>query len=283
MRWRDRFPSSTIFQNKLAVAVSWTPCMDTLQGASKLTQGADIGDHQSRDCSLMASTYKHSIRGTQMLILRALGSAVLSVAVLSACGGGDGSTEMAAVLPSPPPGSNPTPNPSPAPSPSPSPAVAPCVSFKEVNATVVTRVDNTVTMSVANPNNAIDGSLTTPATLTVNGSTGPTQGVAIRATAQNGIAFPAGKTAGAFYSVPSGTAQTYTVTIRTLLGNSSIQESNASDNSGGGSGVSGGHPSRFTGIVTTKPFDAVEVVVSNTQSEPMPRFEVFEICSDHSE
>ncbi len=116
---------------------------------------------------------------------------LVAAAFISACGGGSNDSTTTAPLPAPAP--------SPGSSPS-STAVGPCVSFKEVNGTVTTRVDNTLTMSVANSTNAIDGALNTPATLVVNGSTGPTQGVAIRATTQNGIAFPAGKTAGAFYS-----------------------------------------------------------------------------------
>lgn len=171
--------------------------------------------------------------------------------------------------------------PVPPPAPTLSPSAGACQSFKEANATIKTRVDNTTTSSVSNPNNAIDGSLTTSATLVVNGSIAATQGVSIQAVAQSGIVFPSGKFAGAFYSVPSGTAQSYTVVVRTLL-SGTVQESNSGDNSGGGSGVSGGHGSSFTGIKTTKPFDSVEVFVSNTQSEPSPKFEVFEICSDHS-
>lgn len=214
--------------------------------------------------------------------------AALSLTVLSACrGGGDADSPVTIQTPvsSPAPSSSPSPstpsgNPSPTPSPTQDSTVGACQSFKEVNAKVATGVDNTLTSSISNAGNVIDGDLGTSATLVVNGSTSVTQGVRIRAMAQSGIVFPAGKTAGAFYSVPSGTARSYTVTIKTLLG-SEVQESNSIDNSGGGCGICGGHSKNFNGIVTTKPFDAVEVVVSNTQIEASPKFEVFEICSDH--
>lgn len=207
-----------------------------------------------------------------MRLLRVTLVAAVSLTPLVSCSGGGGGAA---------PAPTPSPAPSPAPSPGPSPAPSPvaCESFMSSNASVTTRIDNTGTMSAADRNNAIDGSLETSSKLVVNGSTSNTQGVAIRATAQSGIVFPSGRNAGAFYSVPSGSARTYTVSVRTLLAGE-LQESNNSDNSGGFVGMSSGHASAFNGIATTKPFDAVEVVVSNSQAEVSPTFEVFEICSD---
>lgn len=132
--------------------------------------------------------------------------------------------------------------------------------------------------SISNEGAAADGDLSTSATMTVNNAPAG-QGAAIRVTAQGGVVFPAGQRAGAVVSVPSGTAQNYTVTIRTYL-TGALQESDSSDNSGGGCGFCGGHGFSFDGFTTTKQFDAVEVFINNTQAGGTPNFGVAEVCSD---
>lgn len=146
---------------------------------------------------------------------------------------------------------------------------------------VTTLIDSgCASCSISNPSLVADNDLTTGAMLSVN-TAAPGSGAAIRVTAQAGMTYPSGGMAGAFVSVPPGTGQSYSVTVRTLLAGV-VQESNSSDNSGGGSGVTGGHGSAFDGILTTKAFDAVEVFINNNQVSGTPTFNVFELCSNHS-
>lgn len=122
-----------------------------------------------------------------------------------------------------------------------------------------------------------DGDEATRATLRV--PVAPlTQGAAVRATASS--AYPAGSRAGALVSVPPGIVQSYYVTINTYL-SGAIQESSSSDNSGGGCGICGGHNAHFDGFVTTKSFDAVEVLISDVQALQPADFGVYEMCSDN--
>ncbi|MES2684591.1 MAG: hypothetical protein V4650_13810 [Pseudomonadota bacterium] len=154
---------------------------------------------------------------------------------------------------------------------------AACESFRQANAVVTTRIDPGCTQcSSSEAAAAIDGDLATAADLVVNGAA-PAQGVALRATAQAGLIFPAGRLAGVFYSAPAGTTQSTMVTISTLAGGV-VQESTSSNNT---SGISGGRSRNFTGIRTSKPFDAVEIFINNNQAETDPTFRVFEFCSNH--
>jgi hypothetical protein len=156
---------------------------------------------------------------------------------------------------------------------------AACASITGGDSRVNFNVDTGCTQcGVTDSQAAADGDLNTAATLKVQNAA-PAQGVSIRATAQSGVVFAAGQMAGAYVAVPAGTAQTYTVTIRTLLGGT-VQESDSSDNNGGGCGMCGGHPSRFDGFRTTMQFDAVEVFISDSQAGGTPDFKVYEICSD---
>lgn len=162
-----------------------------------------------------------------------------------------------------------------------SPAVtggsAVCESFKLANAQLATRVDPGCTQCrIGNAAAAIDGDTGSAAQAVVNGAT-PAQGVTLRATAQSGVIFPAGRVAGVIYSAPAGTAQNTMITISTLAGGL-VQETTSSNNM---SGISGGRSRNFTGIKTTKPFDAVEVFINNTQAETEPTFQVFEFCSHY--
>ena len=154
---------------------------------------------------------------------------------------------------------------------------AACESFRQANARLTTRIDPGCTQCrIGNAAAAIDGDTDSAAQLVVNGAA-PAQGVALRATAQSGLIFPAGQLAGVFYSAPAGTVQNTVITISTFSGGL-VQETTSSNNM---SGVSGGRSRNFTGIRTSKPFDAVEVFINNTQMESDPTFQVFEFCSDH--
>lgn len=152
---------------------------------------------------------------------------------------------------------------------------AACESFRQANARLTTRIDPGCTQCrIGNAAAAIDGDVGSAAAVVVNGAA-PAQGVALRATAQSGVIFPAGRLAGVFYSAPAGTAQNTAITISTLAGGL-VQETTSSNNM---SGIGGGRSRNFTGLRTTKPFDAVEVFINNTQAETDPTFQVFEFCS----
>lgn len=152
-----------------------------------------------------------------------------------------------------------------------------CESFRLANAQLSTRIDPGCTQCrVGNGAAAIDGDAGSAAQVAVNGAL-PSQGVALRATAQSGLIFPAGRLAGVIYSAPAGTAQNTMITISTFSGGL-LQETTSSNNM---SGIGGGRSRNFTGIRTSKPFDAVEVFINNTQAETDPTFQVFEFCSHH--
>lgn len=156
-----------------------------------------------------------------------------------------------------------------------------CASITGGGTKVTTNTDaGCANCSISNASSAADGDLNTYATLSVNNAA-PMQGASVRATAQAGIVYPSGQTAGAFVSVPAGSGQSYTVTVKTYL-SGVLQESNSGDNSGGVDGVQGGHKSSFDGVKTTKQFDAVEVLINNNQAGGTPSFGVYEICSSHN-
>ena len=202
-----------------------------------------------------------SLRG--LLIAAAIGIGLVAckgganTAAPTAGNGGDGSNTN-----SPPPG-----------------AVSGCTTITGGTTSVTTNVDAGCTgCSIANAQSAADGNLSTSATLTVNGAA-PGQGASIRVTAQNGIVFPAGQNAGAFISNPSGTAQDWTIIVRTYL-NGVLQESVS--NTSGACGACGNGGSAFEGLTTSKQFDAVEVFVNNNQAPGnAPDFGVYEFCSDY--
>lgn len=151
-----------------------------------------------------------------------------------------------------------------------------CESFRAVNGKVTTATDaGCVNCGVTNAPAAIDGDVNSAARVVVNSAV-PAQGVTLRATAQAGVIFPAGRLAGLYYSAPAGTTQNTTVTISTLAGGV-VQELSTSSNT---SGIGGGRSKSFSGIRTTKPFDAVEIAIRNSQVESEPVFQVFEFCSD---
>lgn len=151
-----------------------------------------------------------------------------------------------------------------------------CESFRQANGKLTSATDaGCVDCGITHAAAAIDGDLDSAAKLIVNSAV-PAQGVTLRATAQAGLIFPAGRLAGLYYSAPAGTAQNTTVTISTLAGGV-VQELSSSSNT---SGIGGGRSKSFNGIRTSKPFDAVEISIRNSQAESQPVFQVFEFCSD---
>jgi len=132
------------------------------------------------------------------------------------------------------------------------------------------------------------------------------QGISIRATAQRGIVYPAGGRAGVFFSRPDNdpngdnidSGGSYSLGIGTYLGGK-LQESAGLLNTNevlseartGGYNFPGGSTlaNEYVYIQTTKPYDAVELYVTDTQvrvggdgqtevgSAP---YKVYEICSD---
>jgi hypothetical protein len=126
---------------------------------------------------------------------------------------------------------------------------------------------------------AADGDLFTAASVTVSAvSTAVT--ATIRATAQNGIVYPAGNQAGIFFTDNSDVCGNCGVTINTYLGGQ-LQESDTGLSNSNVNGQ-GSRAEYFTSVNTTKPFDAVEVVYSGatTPGNSGTFLEVFEICSN---
>lgn len=122
---------------------------------------------------------------------------------------------------------------------------------------------------------AADGNLNTAVTLT--NSTTMATSATIRATAQSGIVFPSGYRAGAFQTVTTsmGTSST---TLNTYL-SGTLQESSSAPASlmtSGGTGAS-----KWVYFTTTKQFDAVELVISDSWSSGgSVTHSVYEVCAD---
>jgi hypothetical protein len=133
--------------------------------------------------------------------------------------------------------------------------------------------------SVADAQAAVDGDLTTSATVTAPESfTG--DGARIRATAQSGLVFPDGQTVAVFFESPAfgGLNPPDTaVTIKTFL--SGEQQDSPTTYTTVLQDPSNGRPYSFKGFVATKAFDSVEVMVSDTQGASGP-WQIHEICSD---
>ncbi|MFA5941892.1 MAG: hypothetical protein WC809_21285 [Sinimarinibacterium sp.] len=125
---------------------------------------------------------------------------------------------------------------------------------------------------------AADGNLSSAAEV-IPDAVSPSITASIRASARDGAVFPAGNLAGVFFTGYT-TCENCTVTISTYL-DGALQES--------GSGLTtydvdgrGSPASIFSGVETTRPFDAVEIVDSGTTTPgngPVA-LQVFEICSN---
>lgn len=186
----------------------------------------------------------------------------------------------------------------PAPNPSPAGAkTAYCDSFTGASKVSSTFTNGCLDCGISNEKNVADDAARSFAALTVNDAPS-TQGGAVRATAQSGTAFPAGRKAGAFITVPrqpSGTqvqaGASNALSIRTFLGG--VQQESAS--------LAGAPrldvevvssdpelPQNYYSFTTTKTFDAVELFISNSQTTvgsdgsmtKTPPYKVYELCSD---
>ena len=153
-----------------------------------------------------------------------------------------------------------------------------CVSITG-GASHVTKNDNAsagcLGCSVSNEQLAADGDLSTAASVTAPNSFAD-QGPSIRATTQSGIIFPAGQIAAVLFTPPvSGGVNppAQAVTLKTYLGGQSQEPGTSYLDGNGPDGLT------FKGFVTSKPFDAVEVMVSGTEAAPSA-WQINEICSD---
>jgi hypothetical protein len=99
----------------------------------------------------------------------------------------------------------------------------------------------------------------------------PPSGVAVRATAQDGVVFPSGQYPGVFLHGPGGT---WSMQVRTFLDGQLQEETSLSSES------SNEEHSTGTGLKASKPFDAVEVFVANDEDGDPATIEVSELCSD---
>lgn len=140
-----------------------------------------------------------------------------------------------------------------------------CHSMSAANAVVTSSAGSSINNLAA----AADGDFNSAATITIIGS----GSASIRATAQSGIAFPNGQTVGVYWSNRSGS--TYNLTLNTYLGGV-LQESLAIC---GACGTNNPGPARYDGQETSRSFDAVEVMLSGSQSNTQPAtFDVHELC-----
>ncbi len=157
-----------------------------------------------------------------------------------------------------------------------------CQSFSSTNAKVTATIAKTcVACSVNGATLSADGKPETAAKLLVNGSGGfqTLPGVSLRATAQRGIALPAGSKPGVLLRLPAEPAQAYSASLATLL-SGKVQESDGGQYVLNIKYVGIGSPDRLISMETTKPFDALELTITNSQPDDAPVFEVFEFCSD---
>ena len=103
--------------------------------------------------------------------------------------------------------------------------------------------------------------------------------VAIRATAQSGIIYPAGTFAGLIYGQrTSGSQTSQTYTVRTYL-NGVLTGDTGSVGPINGVGGGGDSSPQSSNINTRQQFDAVEFVYSQTTSAAALNIDVYEFCT----
>lgn len=168
-------------------------------------------------------------------------AAGLAAVVVSACGGGDGGGNI-------------------------------CQSLSSSNATVSTSTGSCAACEVTTPAAAADGNFQSAARISIGA---PSSSVSIRATAQPGVSFPGGQRIGLYWAKPSNAA--YGLTLNTYLGGN-LQETRAL------CGVCGGnnpHSARYESADVSEPFDAVEVVLTSSQTNTgQAVYEIHEICDN---
>lgn len=147
-----------------------------------------------------------------------------------------------------------------------------CQSMAANNSTVTADTGACVSCTVEAPSSAADGNFQTAATISIGA---PSASVAVRATAQSGASFPGGQRVGLYWGKPSDAA--YGLTLNTYLGDQ-LQESIALCGLCGGNNP---HSPRYESATTTEAFDAVEVVLTSSQTNAAQAvYEVFEICNN---
>jgi hypothetical protein len=157
-----------------------------------------------------------------------------------------------------------------------------CESITGGNSRVTTSVaSGCFGCSVTDAEKAADGDLFSAASIDVPNSFAG-QGASVRATSQPGIVFPAGQQAGVYYQGPASSgfsSSDLAVTISTYLGGE-LQETPTSYELHGPD-ETGSENISLKSFSTSKAFDAVEVMISNTQAATGP-FSIYEICSNSS-
>lgn len=131
--------------------------------------------------------------------------------------------------------------------------------------------------TISNPDNAADGDLDSAASAAAIAPASNVS-VTIRATAQNGVVYPAGSIAGVFYTPHGNVCDNCAITINTYM-NGVLQDTRSGTNNSSGHGSKAAY---FTGMETLLPFNAVEIVDSGAAGslESNALLDVYEICSD---
>lgn len=128
---------------------------------------------------------------------------------------------------------------------------------------------------ISNPELAIDGDLSSFATMTIPAHSGGS--VSLRATAQNGVVFPAGSSAATVFGLDAGKYHGTVFAQQTYLGDQ------AQDNGGEQITVIYGTPKgapRKQAFKTTKPFDALQFVFLRGEVNRTVNIQVYEFCVD---
>jgi len=136
--------------------------------------------------------------------------------------------------------------------------------------------------TISDPGRAADGDLYSSADVKAVADA-QTITSTIRATAGNGVVYPAGSVAGVFITDDSSVCGQCGGVINTYLKGQAQESSSSlmnSDVNGNGSAAA-----IYSGLKTTKPFDAVEIVDSSSGGQgnfgtTTPVFRVYEICSN---
>lgn len=125
-----------------------------------------------------------------------------------------------------------------------------------------------------NPGKAADGDLYSYGALVFT----PSGSGTIRATAQDGVVFPAGSRVGAFVSFVNQSGSNAT-TVSTYLDGVPVESKNPGNGifepAFGGTGAD-----LYTGFVASAPFDAVEFSEVTSGGTQTSEYRVYEICSD---
>lgn len=175
--------------------------------------------------------------------------------LLTACGGGDGEDNGGEISPT---------------------SKAHCESITGGASSLTATCDG---CTISNQERAADGDLDTPAIATVE-LTAASATMIIRATAQDGVVFPAGSHPGVFFTGLRSSCDTCGTTIRTFL-QGEEQESQPGFTNTDTTEAASEHVSFFE---ATMPFDAVEIedagVVTPGVEDTIYR--VYEICSEAS-